>query len=312
MDDPRLDHEFSTGRPILSAPRRRMRPLHTSPESDLGACPFCPGEEHQTPPEREAIREPGTAADQPGWRARAFPNLFPAAVWHEVIVEGEQHLTQPGDLPPDRLADAVDLWCRRIAAHEAEADVRVPFLFKNVGRFAGASVHHNHSQLLGLPFVPPRLELLLRRHRTHGCAVRHALAHADADGRVVHRSDHHVVLTPPTPRMPNELWLVPAAAGRAPDVLDAVHRIDLVDALGAAFRAIRDAFDGPAFNIWLNRIPGEARGLGDPFPWSFQMQPRTGFLAGLELGGDMTINAMPAAESAERYRRALAGDRASG
>ena len=41
-------------------------------------CPFCPGNEHLTPPEVWADREPGTGPDRPGWRVRVVPNKFPA------------------------------------------------------------------------------------------------------------------------------------------------------------------------------------------------------------------------------------------
>jgi UDPglucose--hexose-1-phosphate uridylyltransferase len=41
-------------------------------------CPFCQGNEHMTPPEVWADREPGTDPDKPGWRVRVVPNKFPA------------------------------------------------------------------------------------------------------------------------------------------------------------------------------------------------------------------------------------------
>jgi hypothetical protein len=43
----------------------------------------------------------------------------------------------------------------------------------------------------------------------------------------------------------------------------------------------------PAFNLWLHRVPGRR------FHWHIELQPRTGQMAGLELGGDMYINSMP-------------------
>ena len=46
------------------------------------------------------------------------------------------------------------------------------------------------------------------------------------------------------------------------------------------------AFDRAPFNGWLHRVPRTS------FHWHFEFQPRTGFLAGLELGGDMYINSV--------------------
>src|SRR4030095_4731477 len=48
-----------------------------APRGPLG-CPFCPGNEHMTPPEVWADREAGTDPDKPGWLVRVVPNKFPA------------------------------------------------------------------------------------------------------------------------------------------------------------------------------------------------------------------------------------------
>ena len=43
----------------------------------------------------------------------------------------------------------------------------------------------------------------------------------------------------------------------------------------------------------------------ESFHWHFELQPRTGQLAGLELGGDMYINSVPAEVTAARLRDGL-------
>ncbi|MDI6606643.1 MAG: galactose-1-phosphate uridylyltransferase, partial [Candidatus Omnitrophota bacterium] len=47
-------------------------------------CPFCYGNESMTPLEIDSIREPGSAANTPGWQVRVVPNKFPA-----LQIEGE-------------------------------------------------------------------------------------------------------------------------------------------------------------------------------------------------------------------------------
>jgi UDPglucose--hexose-1-phosphate uridylyltransferase len=284
----------ATGRPILVAPHRRNRPMHTDPDQALGPCPFCPGEEHQTPPERDAIRAPGTAPPGPGWRVRAFGNLYPAAEWHEVIAEGAPHETQPGNLDAHLWQDALALWRRRIAHMEAQPGVACAFLFKNVGRAAGASVAHNHSQMLGLPTLPPRLALELAQCQALGCVPCAELADAAREGRVVFAGDHHTVLCPRTPKLPFETWLVPHDHGARFD--DSTRDRDLARVLRAAFAAVDRAFASPPFNSWLHRVPRA------DFHWHFEFQPRTGFVAGLELGGDMYINSVRPADAAARLR----------
>src|SRR4029453_19273414 len=48
-----------------------------TPRGPLG-CPFCPGNEHMTPPEVWADRRPGTEPAPPGWRGPVAPPKLPA------------------------------------------------------------------------------------------------------------------------------------------------------------------------------------------------------------------------------------------
>jgi UDPglucose--hexose-1-phosphate uridylyltransferase len=90
-------------------------------------CPFCPGNEHLTPPETFAIRESGVP-NGAGWRIRVVPNRFAALApqtaksqtenhalfravdgygHHEVIIETHHHdrdLPLMSDKPKRRIA----------------------------------------------------------------------------------------------------------------------------------------------------------------------------------------------------------------
>ncbi|MCA8964742.1 MAG: DUF4921 family protein [Planctomycetes bacterium] len=295
---PRRLIEPTTGRPILMAPGRQARPMHTASGHGHAAtkpCPFCPGEEAQTPPEVEAVREAGSRADAPGWIARAFANKYPACAVHEVIAEGAAHHEQPGDLDVATWRAVVGLWCRRIAAIEALPEVDNAYLFKNVGAAAGASIAHNHSQILGLSELPPRL--VLERDRAaqlDHCPWCRVLQTAAGDDRLVFETAAHAVVIPDPPRLPNEIWLLPK---RCDDDLLRTDLDSLAAALQHVFAALARGLDRPAFNIWLHRIPGAA------FHWHFELQPRTGQMAGLELGGDMYINSVPPQVTMARLRR---------
>lgn len=292
-DSTSLVFDPSTGRPILVALGRSKRPILTSPDQGSDSCPFCPGEEHQTPAELDAVRAEGSSADQPGWSIRAFDNLYPAAQYHEVIVEGAEHSIHPGDLDAGIWQDALQVYRRRISAIEAHENVRCTFLFKNVGRQAGASIAHNHTQLLGLPILPPRLELELEQ-QDRGYAPQDEITDAEQEGRLVHRGDSHVVLCPRHPKLPYETWLLPTDADS--DFFDEVDSEDLAETMMQLYRAVDRAFDQPALNLYLHRVPNS------DFRWHFELQPRVGFLAGLELGGDMYINAVSAAQAAAKLR----------
>ncbi|MCA8954153.1 MAG: hypothetical protein KDE27_31890 [Planctomycetes bacterium] len=290
-----------TGRPILLAPVRQHRPMHTTDRTGSRPCPFCPGNEHETPPERDAARPQGAGAT--AWIARAFANKYPASLHHEVIAEGSAHREQPADLDVATWRAVLGLWQRRVRALEAEADVACTFLFKNVGAAAGASIAHNHSQLLGLAAAPPRVRLELEHAaRLADCPWCESLRTAAPEGRLVFESERHAVLCPHPPKLPHETWLLPRDCG---DDFLATDLDSLAAALHALFRAVDVGLGRPAFNFWLHRLPTAPAGGGRALHWHFELQPRTGQVAGLELGGDMYINSFPADVSAERLRAGL-------
>lgn len=284
----------TTGRPILMAPQRQRRPMHTGAARVDSPCPFCAGNEAETPPQLDAV------TDATGrWQARAFANKYPASDHHEVIAEGPEHRELPWELDVATWRAALVLWQRRVAALEAAPGIRCTFLFKNVGSLAGASIAHNHSQVLGLPELPPRLLLELdQRRRLDHCPWCRTLAHAERDGRLVFAAKAHAVVSPEPPKLPHETWLLPMCCD------DDFLRTDvdsLARALHALFAAVGRGLGAPAFNLWLHRVPGA------DFHWHIELQPRTGQMAGLELGGDMYINSVPAAVSAAKLRRGLPG-----
>ncbi len=294
---PRRLVDPTTGRPILMAPARQGRPMHTGASAARGPCPFCQEQEHETPPEVDAVRDAGSRADGPGWSVRAFANKYPACALHEVIAEGRTHHEQPGDLDLETWRHCVLVWQRRIAAIERRPGVRCAFLFKNVGAAAGASIAHNHSQILGLEDLPPRLWLELdMAARAPTCPWCRTLATAERDGRLLYANRRHAVVVPDPPRLPNEIWLLPVDCR---DAFDGTDVDSLADALQAMCAAVAHGLGRPAFNVWLHRVQDR------PFHWHFELQPRTGQMAGLELGGDMYINSVPPEVTMAKLRTGL-------
>jgi len=157
---PRTIIDPQTGRPILLAPKRQQRPMHTGNKKVEARCPFCRGHEDDTPPARDEV-----FGNDGGWIARAFENKYPATLHHEVIAEGADHDEHPCDLNQATWRAALELWRRRVQTMEHEQGLAHAFLFKNVGARAGASIAHNHSQVIRLDALPPRLQLELEQQR---------------------------------------------------------------------------------------------------------------------------------------------------
>ena len=78
---PELRKDPIVGRWVIIAPDRAKRPITVKNEpSATGSafCPFCEGNEQNTPFEILAYRDRATKSNEKGWRVRVVPNKFPA------------------------------------------------------------------------------------------------------------------------------------------------------------------------------------------------------------------------------------------
>jgi len=86
---PELRKDPIVGRWVIIATDRAKRPVapKIEPPSPAGSfCPFCAGNESDTPHEIIAYRDRNTRSNEKGWRVRVVPNKFPA-----LQVEGDLH-----------------------------------------------------------------------------------------------------------------------------------------------------------------------------------------------------------------------------
>lgn len=261
-----------TGDPVLFAPERAERPNVFSGEA---VCPFCRGNESLTPPELAHIGEP--------WRARVFPNKYPATDAHEVIVEAVDHDATFDSLPHDHAADVVRLCVARYRAHD-EANVS---LFKNHGAAAGASIPHLHSQLIATTFVLPRvareIDAFSRAERCPLCA---------SIGEVIDDTPHFTWVAPHASSLPYEQWIVPKAHANDFDDEHASELASLLQRASAAMLRVSDAFNWIFMNF---RDAPRAH-------WYVQLFTRQAVLAGFEIGSGGAIEVIDPAEVSRRFQ----------
>ncbi|HET7433592.1 MAG TPA: DUF4921 family protein [Thermoanaerobaculia bacterium] len=266
-----------TGQPLLFAPERAERP-HAFSDSeradDAANCPFCPGNEKATPPELAHIGEP--------WRARAFPNKYPPIDGAEVIVESNRHGDSFDTI--ERPDDAVALCFDRYRAHGHAAHVA---LFKNHGSRAGASIPHVHSQLVPLPFVPPRIALEAEGFaRAKECP----LCQPVARDLIIDENESFVWFAPLSSTMPYQQWIVPK-----------VHANEVSNADGLApllVRASRAMLTlGDSYNWLFQNFRGAPKAH-----WYIELFPRVTTLAGLELSTGTFVEIVDPTAAAQRLK----------
>jgi UDPglucose--hexose-1-phosphate uridylyltransferase len=312
-----------TGRWVVISLDRAERPQSFAPrtmpvEADLGRpCPFCPGNEEATPPALETYGPSGS------WLVRVVPNLYPAFYGtetmivthkgpvftqapasgiHEVLVFSPGHDATWADLPDPQAGLLLAAIRDRVEEHSSVPGLRYSQAIVNSGREAGASLHHPHGQLMGMPFVPGEIvdEQAGFARFEGNCLLCTTLDAEEAAGhRLVHVDDRVVVTCPFWSGTPYEMLVLPRAHDAhlhhaQPADLAAVGR-----AVRDALRRLREAVGDVAYNIVFHSAPYRATG---DFHWHAHLLPKVTTRAGFELGTGVLINILPPEVAAAELR----------
>lgn len=266
-------------------------------------CPFCPGNEHETPP--ETWRWP-SETEKP-WEQRMVPNRFPAVEvgstshaggHHEVLIESARHNDDWLTLPAEDLARVFLAIAEKLHSWNNDPAIKCFQVFKNVGRLAGASLAHPHLQVMALNTLPAQLTLQAEREmhwvkqHGHSYAAR-LLEQAEKAKCLLHQDESFVSLCPTVSRFPYEVWLLPR--NETPYLhLQQLQWIELARHLKHVLNRMKTVLGLFAHNIvW--RLPPQ----GVSFSWRLEIIPRLTTWAGLELGSGMHVNPVLPAQAAK-------------
>lgn len=311
-----------TGRWVIVAPGRARRPdtVGTAPAgaevepARVADCPFCPGNEHLTPPEI-ARTGPG-AAGAPGWRTRVFPNRYPivdgpsdgpsaggaggpgdrgdalrterpARGAHEVVVLSPDHRRSLGRLDPAQATEVLTVLRDRARAHAA-AGRHYTQVLVNHGAEGGASLAHPHAQVIAVDLDPPEVRDELARMTTpSGCLVCRELAHhAEDPGLVVGTAAGAELWCPWASRSAYEMLLAPRRHG--PRFEDASAELpDVAGLLRDGLARLDRVAPGAPYNLAVHTRPA---GAGGDYHWHVHLWPRLQREAGFEVGSGLLVD----------------------
>ena len=329
---PELRIDPLSGLRTIIAPERADRPIDGRPSGERSgpppapsadSDPFAEGNEQQTPAELYALRAEGGQANGPGWRVRAFENLYPALAGeqaevqrdanpdlfttmpasgsHEVIVNSQRPVTTLAALSAGELGQAVETWRLRMREHAAAACVH---LIVNEGFEGGTSLAHTHAQLFALDFVPA---LIAReRERSSAYATRTMGQNLLGDliqeevrrrERIVAIDDEAVLIAPFASALPYQLMLAPRRPQLRFEDDGPTGAALLHDGLGRLERLLGQS---PPLNLWVRTAPRGA----EHFCWRIDLLPRLTGIAGLELGTGVHLNSVAPERAATELRAA--------
>jgi UDPglucose--hexose-1-phosphate uridylyltransferase len=234
------------------------------PNLPTDGCPFCVG---------------GLEAPEP-YDTRWFPNRWPpyspgppldpsgddpvSVGASEVVLYSPRHDASMATLGVEQVRKVVDLWAERTAELLARPEVAYVLVFESRGAEVGATIHHPHGQIYGLPFVPPSPAREADVARRAGVdTVARELADELADGRrVVHDGGDWVAFVPHASAYPYGVRAAPRRAVGRLDELDDAGRdglaVLLVDVLGR-YERLWSVEEGASpifpYLMWFHQAP---------------------------------------------------------
>ena len=305
---------------VILAPERAKRPQQkhkTRRANELpswdGSCPFCPGNEDQTPPEVFRLPLSGQNSD---WEVRVVPNRFAALApgevstvieeerlfrrmagigEHEVIIETPSHNTTIALMTYEHVEKVLIAYQERYNALKKNRQNKFITIFKNHGWASGTSLIHPHSQLVATPIVATyyRQEFDIAHEYyvdTGRCLYCDLLAKELEKGeRIVVQTEQFAVFHPYASRAPYETWIMPkghcASFGLFPDM----YLAELARALKDTLYCLYQRLDNPAYNLMVDSTITEDE--EDPYyHWHIRIVPRLTTIAGFEMGSGIYIS----------------------
>jgi UDPglucose--hexose-1-phosphate uridylyltransferase len=202
---------------IIVASSRKDRPIDDVGETK---CPFCSGSsevEGKWEVLSLANKYPSLMLDppKPSSKSRWLYKVQPAYGECEIILETKDHTGDLGDLPVQRIKKVIDLFAERFTSLGSKKGIKYVFEFRNKGKEIGVSLHHPHSQLYALPFIPPVIMTELNSGKEYmkkegECLFCRIIKEERSDGRrVICENEHAICFVPFYAKWPYETHIYP-------------------------------------------------------------------------------------------------------
>lgn len=332
MADLRFDPVFGCW--VAIARRRRERPMEFTSRQEVQQqilCPFCRGNEEETPSQVVAFGDDGEvlngSASADGWLTRIVPNKYPSLAesvqvasggpyasfdtdgTQEIVVPSPRHVSSFAELTQGEAIIAMKACQHRNRQLASNPSVKHVMIFMNCGLDAGASLGHIHLQIMASPFTSPYVDRRVKLHQQysaqHGVPLVRSLLDWEVDQqiRVVEETEHFFLICPYASRHAFQIWIVPRQDSHFPE-LPAGPLAELGRLLRKYVDCLETVLDQPSYNILIHQPPtSETGNIG----WYVELFPRLTRSAGYELGTDVWVNPVPPETAAKRMRSASEG-----
>ncbi|HVN94853.1 MAG TPA: galactose-1-phosphate uridylyltransferase [Syntrophorhabdaceae bacterium] len=329
MSEVRLNH--ITGDWVIVSAERAKRPEDFAQKRQskelpayVASCPFCPGNETDTPTETFRLTSPDGA-----WSVRSVLNKFSALSpegdvrkekvdfkqvisgvgRHEVIIETPEHNKTTALLSVHQMERVLAGYRDRLIAFYEDPRVEHVIIFKNHGIGAGTSLEHPHSQIVGTPVFPGQVMTRLEEARRNYYYVNfgeclyctYMYGEMNEKVRIVSENASFVAFIPYAAHSPFHTWIFPKRHCACYGCISEDEIKGLAGILRDVLRRMYVGLDNPDFNYVIRSL-STRESDSKYFHWYISVIPRITQTAGFELGTGMYINTALPEESARFLR----------
>ena len=294
----------------------------------LERCPFCPGNEPDTPPEVYAIRPGSSKSDTPGWTVRVVPNKYPflrieeepakrayglydrmnGVGAHEIVIETPEHIQHFGTMEVSQLEGVLKAYRARLLDLRRDTRFKHIVIVKNHGPSVTA-LPHPHSHIVAFPIVPRRIDEELKGTLNYS-QFHDRCIYCDIIGQESSRNERMVMetglfasFTPFAPRYPYETWILPKKHASDFGQISDAEIADLAKLLRGVFSCVRTALSDPHYSLALHSSPLQEQHRPQ-YHWHFEVRPRVEVVHGFEWATGLFIHTIPPEEAAAQLKAA--------
>ena len=298
-------------------------------------CPFCKGNEDETPGTCVAYREDGSllneSDEQSSWTVRVIPNKYPSFQLasrtgngpsrsetdegpyksadylgeQELIISSPRHIGSLSELTEAELHVSFAAYQDRIRRLATLGHIKHGMLFMNCRLTAGASLSHVHTQLIGSPLISGLLQERSARNQTyfqkHGSSLIESMTtwEREQGNRVIFESPNFCVYCPYASRFPFQTWIVPNRRQERFQDCPETMRDEVAELCCRLITRLENLLGEPGYNMLLHQAPFL---LSANDHWYFEIFPRLTRAAGYEWGTDIWVNPVAPETAAKRIR----------
>jgi UDPglucose--hexose-1-phosphate uridylyltransferase len=323
---PELRKDYFSKKLVLVSEERNKRPMGFQPRTrvppdDRENCPFCPGNEEQTPPadlvlvskENTLLKLADSDAERVNdWSVRYFPNSYPAVSpdsepkysdyplqgepavgYHHVMVVSPDHNATFSTLPQEQWIDVLATLQDRVRWLYSKKTVGYVSVFVNNGYDAGASFSHPHLQTITLAKLPPVIEE--EAESVHDsmselgvCPMCKVVTLESNGPRLILSTEYFVAFAPWASSHAYEFWIFPKRHETSFLKVSQKEIQDIATMLRSTLGGLDSVLNGPSYNIVFH-VSSEKK-TTKQIHWHIEVYPQVVKWAGLEQGSGVFIN----------------------